>query len=168
MPVADLAPSEKVELFVPLGEYVVSATPIGFFVVAGFLKQQLSFALRVKRFCVLPAVRAGIFIFNQARSESLLTCHCTTIFNLAVCQLSASSNESMARERVWLPARSSIRVRQKLNGRVSYLIHEATRFPGTSDDPVFAHSRLKTVLIAVPTRLRETSAIRPRSHFIKS
>jgi hypothetical protein len=27
MPVADLAPSEKVELFVPFGEYVVSATP---------------------------------------------------------------------------------------------------------------------------------------------
>jgi hypothetical protein len=27
VPVADLAPSEKVELFVPLGEHVVSATP---------------------------------------------------------------------------------------------------------------------------------------------
>jgi hypothetical protein len=27
VPVADLAPSEKVELFVPFGEYVVSATP---------------------------------------------------------------------------------------------------------------------------------------------
>jgi hypothetical protein len=29
VPVADLAPSEKVELFVPLGEHVVSATPTG-------------------------------------------------------------------------------------------------------------------------------------------
>ena len=27
VPVADLSPSEKVELFLPLGEYVVSATP---------------------------------------------------------------------------------------------------------------------------------------------
>ena len=31
LPVADLAPSEKVELFVPFGEYVVSATPTDFF-----------------------------------------------------------------------------------------------------------------------------------------
>jgi hypothetical protein len=30
VPVADLGPSEKVELFVPLGEHVVGATPIGF------------------------------------------------------------------------------------------------------------------------------------------
>ena len=30
VPVADLEPSEKIEIFVPLGEYVVSATPIGF------------------------------------------------------------------------------------------------------------------------------------------
>jgi len=30
VPVADLGPSEKVELFVPLGEHVVSATPIDF------------------------------------------------------------------------------------------------------------------------------------------
>jgi hypothetical protein len=29
VPVADLAPSEKVELFVPFGEYIVSATPTG-------------------------------------------------------------------------------------------------------------------------------------------
>jgi hypothetical protein len=29
VPVADLAPSEKIELFVPFGEYVVSATPTG-------------------------------------------------------------------------------------------------------------------------------------------
>jgi hypothetical protein len=31
VPVADLAPSEKVELFVPLGEHVVSATPTDIF-----------------------------------------------------------------------------------------------------------------------------------------
>ena len=31
VPVADLAPSEKVELFVPLGEYVVAATSINSF-----------------------------------------------------------------------------------------------------------------------------------------
>jgi hypothetical protein len=31
VPVADLGPSEKIEIFVPLGEYVVSATPIGTF-----------------------------------------------------------------------------------------------------------------------------------------
>jgi hypothetical protein len=30
VPVADLAPSEKVDLFVPLGEHVVGATPTGF------------------------------------------------------------------------------------------------------------------------------------------
>ena len=29
VPVADLAPSEKVEIFVPLGEHIVSAAPIG-------------------------------------------------------------------------------------------------------------------------------------------
>jgi hypothetical protein len=29
VPVADLAPAEKVELFVPFGEYVVGATPTG-------------------------------------------------------------------------------------------------------------------------------------------
>ena len=29
VPVADLAPSEKVEVFVPLGEHIVSAAPIG-------------------------------------------------------------------------------------------------------------------------------------------
>jgi hypothetical protein len=31
VPVADLAPSEKVEIFVPLGEHVVGATPTGAF-----------------------------------------------------------------------------------------------------------------------------------------
>ena len=31
VPVADLGPSEKVEIFVPFGEYVVSATPTGTF-----------------------------------------------------------------------------------------------------------------------------------------
>jgi hypothetical protein len=31
VPVADLAPSEKIELFIPLGEYVVSATPTDIF-----------------------------------------------------------------------------------------------------------------------------------------
>lgn len=31
LPVADLAPSEKVELFVPLGEHIVVATPISSF-----------------------------------------------------------------------------------------------------------------------------------------
>jgi hypothetical protein len=31
VPVVDLAPSEKVELFVPLGEHVVGATPNGIF-----------------------------------------------------------------------------------------------------------------------------------------
>ena len=31
MPVADLAPSEKIELFIPLGEYVVGATPTDIF-----------------------------------------------------------------------------------------------------------------------------------------
>jgi hypothetical protein len=31
VPVADLGPSEKIELFVPFGEYVVSATPIDIF-----------------------------------------------------------------------------------------------------------------------------------------
>jgi hypothetical protein len=30
VPVADLTPTEKVELFVPLGEHVVGATPTGF------------------------------------------------------------------------------------------------------------------------------------------
>ena len=30
VPVADLAPSEKVELFLPLGEYVIGATPTEF------------------------------------------------------------------------------------------------------------------------------------------
>jgi len=39
-------------------------------VVVALLKQQLLFVLRVKRFCVLPAVRAGTFTFSQARSES--------------------------------------------------------------------------------------------------
>jgi hypothetical protein len=29
VPVADLAPSEKVEIFVPLGEHIVSAAPTG-------------------------------------------------------------------------------------------------------------------------------------------
>ena len=29
VPVADLAPSEKVELFLPIGEHVVGATPTG-------------------------------------------------------------------------------------------------------------------------------------------
>ena len=31
VPVADLAPAEKIELFVPFGEYVVGATPTGNF-----------------------------------------------------------------------------------------------------------------------------------------
>jgi len=31
VPVADLAPSEKVELFIPVGEHVVGATPTGTF-----------------------------------------------------------------------------------------------------------------------------------------
>ena len=30
VPVADLAPSEKIELFVPLGEHIVSVTPTEF------------------------------------------------------------------------------------------------------------------------------------------
>ncbi|RPH74811.1 hypothetical protein EHM76_02880 [bacterium] len=29
MPVADLGPSEKIEIFLPLGEHVVGATPTG-------------------------------------------------------------------------------------------------------------------------------------------
>jgi hypothetical protein len=38
VPVADLAPSEKIELFVPFGEYVVSATPTDIFCGGGTSK----------------------------------------------------------------------------------------------------------------------------------
>src|SRR5215471_7335712 len=39
------------------------------FVVVALPKPQLSFALKVKRFSVLLAVRAGIFTFSRARSK---------------------------------------------------------------------------------------------------
>jgi hypothetical protein len=43
---------------------------LALFVAVARLKQQLSFVLKVNRFCVSPAVRAGTFTFSQARSES--------------------------------------------------------------------------------------------------
>jgi hypothetical protein len=73
VPVADLAPSKKSNFSFPSVNTLSAPHHPALFVVVALLKQQLSFALKVKRFYVSPAVRVGTFTFSQARSESLLT-----------------------------------------------------------------------------------------------
>jgi len=70
VPVADLSPSEKIELYIPLGEHSVVVSSPGFFAVAALPKPPLSLCPSVSAFCASPVVRVATFTCNQARSEA--------------------------------------------------------------------------------------------------
>ena len=75
VPVADLGPAEKVELFIAVGEHVVVATPNGTFCGGGVSEAAVVIRAESQKFCVLPLVRAGTFTFSQARFEPVQAKH---------------------------------------------------------------------------------------------